>query len=38
MLTGSKTVPVEQPQPAVPPGLGGSEGGGLGAPLVMRIL
>ena len=25
---GPRTVPVEQPQQAVPPGLGGSEGGG----------
>ena len=29
---GPGTVPVEQPQQAVPPGLGGSDGGGLGAP------
>ena len=30
---GPGTVPVEQPQQAVPPGLsGGSSGGGLGAP------
>ena len=26
---GPGTVPVEQPQQAVPPGLGGSDGGGL---------
>ena len=29
---GPGTVPVEQPQQAVPPGLGGNDGGGLGAP------
>ena len=29
---GPGTVPVEQPQQAVPPGLGGSDGGGVGAP------
>ena len=29
---GPGTVPVEQPQQAVPPGLGGSDGGRLGAP------
>ena len=29
---GPGTVPVEQPQQAAPPGLGGSDGGGLGAP------